>query len=131
MMDYGLPTTKLNTILSLESAARHARQQARRHGEFLRGPIPLSWLAQTYRLGKPAMGVAILLWFKAGCCRRMVELSVSERAYKDFGLRRETFTDGLRKLESAGLVTVERRRGCKPKAAIALHSPEIGSLVDP
>jgi hypothetical protein len=81
-----------------------------RPGEwFLRGPVPWPWLEIAARLPGRALAVALCLWREAGrqhrstikLCLRRVGLGVSEQSARR----------GLRALESAGLVTVERLPG--------------------
>ncbi len=97
-----------------------AQTRAPRHrrGEmFLRGPIPLDWIARASQLGGKALQVGIALWFVAGMKRTWsvpLNLSQSER----FGFDRFSGSRGLAVLEGAGLVRVERHPGRKPIVAI-------------
>ncbi len=73
---------------------------------FLRGPIPLAWLAAAGRLPTRALHVAVALAFLAGVSKTRVELKVSPKLMSDFGLDRFARYRALRDLEEAGLVTV-------------------------
>jgi len=85
-----------------------------RAGEaFLRGPVPVAWLAKACLAGHCATRVALALWFRAGVTRRR-EVSPSHATWQVFGLSRQAGHRGLRSLEAAGLVTVDRRRGRCP-----------------
>ncbi len=99
---------------------RVARTRIPRHrrGEmFLRGPIPLDWLAIASKLGGKSLHVGIALWFFAGIKRRRsvpLNLSQSER----FGFDRFSGSRALTALEQAGLVRLERYPGRKPVVTI-------------
>lgn len=117
-MEFGNPAPNLPDILAKSTQDRHNRQQVCRNGEFLRGPIPLSWLAVASQCGRLALTVGILLWFRKGCSGTTTGLTVSERQFTEFGLSRQTFAKGLCKLEAAGLVTVAREPGRKLRSTI-------------
>jgi DNA-binding transcriptional ArsR family regulator len=117
-MIYGTPAPDLDGILSKASQDRRHQQRERRTGEYLRGPVPLTWLSAAKRCGLLALTVGLLLWFRKGCTRSTDGLTVSERQYREFGLSRQTFAVGLSRLESAGLVTVERKAGRKSRITL-------------
>lgn len=80
---------------------------------FIKGPVPVPWLAAANRLSKSALALANVLWLLHGLngatsfrleparCR---ELSVTDTMKKR----------GLTDLENAGLIRVTRRRGMAP-----------------
>lgn len=108
--------------LSEASVARRHQQSQRRSREFLRGPVPINWLAHAARQGKLAQAAGILVWFRYGCLQTRhgdkLNLTVSANQYERFGLSATTFSRGLRKLEAAGLITVSRSPGRKPQISI-------------
>lgn len=94
-----------------------------RKADFLDGPLPLEWLARAARLRGSALVVGLTLWrLRREVKRRVVVLSHS--AYEHFGLNRQTARRGLRGLESAGLVQVERRPGHAPRVRV-LPAPQV------
>ena len=96
-------------------------RRAPRHkpGEkFLKGPIPWEWLTRAARQPGRALHVAIELWRWAGIKRtREVSLSLSSAA-QELGTSRSALSRGLRALEVAGLVSVERKAGRKPTVTL-------------
>jgi hypothetical protein len=78
---------------------------------FLRGPIPLDWLARALAEGRAATAVALHLWFLVGVHNSWtvrVNLSRLKVASK---MAPTSASDGLRRLEAAGLVHVARKPG--------------------
>jgi hypothetical protein len=78
---------------------------------FLRGPIPLDWLARAFAEGRAAIAVALHLWFLAGVHNSStvrVNLSRLKVAPK---MAPSSASDGLKRLEAAGLVHVARKPG--------------------
>ena len=116
----------------IAAAMQKGRTKLPRHTpgqEFLRGPIPLAWLAQAAALRGKALAVALAIWFKAGATKcptvrlgraLLVKVSVSRKA----GYR------GLAALESAGLVVVERHPGRCPVVTICDVAPRHRSPTD-
>jgi hypothetical protein len=91
-----------------------------RHGpkeEFLRGPIPLSWLTPATRLSGKALALALALWFQSGRknCR---EVTLSSPILERFHVNRKALYRGLDSLEAAGLVSVAKRKGKNPTVTI-------------
>ncbi len=124
MNEYGTSAPNLASIVSEPTKQRHAQQLQRRNEEFLRGPIPLWWLAAATRCGKLALSVGLLIWFRWGCnrSRGREAVTVSARQYQSFGLSSDTFSRGLKKLEAAELAIVDRQPGRKPRIAPNLRS---------
>jgi hypothetical protein len=76
--------------------------------------IPWGWQVTALRLKKPsAVAVGIVLWHEAGL-KRTDTVKLSRRLYEEVGLSRNGYNTGLKLLEMAGLVTVERRHGKSP-----------------
>jgi hypothetical protein len=87
---------------------RPPRHQA---GEpFLRGPIPWAWLDRAGRQTGRALAVGLVLWQRSGVTgNRTVRLCQS--SLSDLGLNEATTRRGLRALEAAGLVAIQRLPG--------------------
>ena len=88
---------------------------------FLRGPIPLRWLAAAGRLGGKALHIGIYAWYLAGLHDSMcVKLSTSK--LQEFGVGRQAAYKALATLEHHHLLFVERRPGCCPVVTLVLRS---------
>jgi len=90
---------------------------------FIKGPIPVAWLARAYRAGAGAgMVIGAALWFQSGMrLNRTVRLTNKE--VERWGLSRQSKWKALAALEKAGLVKVDRRRSTSPMITI-LVDPE-------
>jgi hypothetical protein len=87
--------------------------------------IPLAWLAAAARItaSKFALHVAVLIYYRKGLTRRE-PVFVPSKLLAQFGVDRHGFYRALRSLETADLISVERRKGRKPLIAIvALSDP--------
>jgi hypothetical protein len=91
----------------------HQQQQ-----QFLKGPIPLNWLAAAASLPGKSLAVAVALWYQAGLTKSREGLAVTPRLLRRFGINRYAGYRGLGLLELAGLVSVDRHRGRCPRVAI-------------
>ena len=90
-------------------------------GKFLRGPIPLHWLAQAEHLSGKCLAVGVVLWFLRGLKDKST-FTLEKRWCEQFGLGRGAVRRCLTRLEEAGLISVERRPGCSPVVSIHEHS---------
>lgn len=85
--------------------------------KFLKGPVPWSWIKAAARLPGSALTVGLTLWRLSGATKsKTVHLANSETEV--LGVGRSANSRALLALEQAGLVIVERRPGCLPKATI-------------
>lgn len=84
---------------------------------FLRGPIPWRWLEAAARLPGRAFVVGVVLWHLAGLRRhRTVRLTPSKT--RSLGLSPRVTRRGLKALEGASLIAVDRHRGRSPDVTI-------------
>ena len=91
-------------------------------GEFLKGPIPLTWLTQASTLpGKAPLSVALATWFEVGR-RRSHEITLTTAICKRFGVNRKAKYRGLSSLEEAGLVSVQRQSRKNPIVTVLLQN---------
>jgi hypothetical protein len=82
----------------------------RRRERFLKGPIPWAWLDRAGQLPGRALAVGLILWLKAGMAgKRTVRLCQSRP--DGLGLNQDSTRRGVRALERAGLIMVQRRPG--------------------
>lgn len=81
---------------------------------FIKGPVPLDWLAPVLSLpGKGILAVCLALWFKRGLERSVGGLTLSGDDLRLFGVSRWTYYRSLERLEELGLVSVVRKPGAK------------------
>jgi hypothetical protein len=112
--DYGAAS-----IDELPSAPRPGQRRRLRVEPFLRGPIPLAWLATAAQLRKPALPAGLGLWFVRGVSKKTGPVRVSAALRKKVGLSAGQMLRGLRALEGAGLVRfVKDGRGRCPVVEI-------------
>jgi len=104
--------------LSGPSKQRREAKCRQQHKQFLKGPIPLIWLATAAGLPGKALAVAVALRYRAGLEKSMDGLAVTPRLLLRFGVSRFAGYRGLASLERAGLVSVERRDGRCPRVTI-------------
>ena len=100
------------------------KQRVPRHraGEkFLKGPVPLTWLALAGQQPGKALHVAIVLRFLAGVAGNST-VALSGAVLATFGVDRRAGHRGLGALERAHLVTVQRHRGRQPRVTL-LEAP--------
>lgn len=98
-------------------------------GEFVKGPIPLPWLATASMLpGKAALVVALAVLFESGR-RKSPEVKLTTDILRRFGVNRKAKYSGLKALENAALVRVHREPRRNPVVTILeLHGePDGGS----
>ncbi len=100
------------------SAANISKPPRPKHKEkFLRGPIPLNWLSHAATLPGRSLHVAIAVWFMAGLKNARI-VPMSNITALQFGLDRNAKYRALEWLESADLISVQRKAGCAPVVTI-------------
>lgn len=121
--DYGADSAH-----ELPPPPRPGRQRRLRAEPFLRGPIPLEWLARAAVLRKPALPAGLGLWFVRGVSRKTGPVRVSAAIRKKMRLSAGQMLRGLRALEGAGLVRFVRdgRGRCPVVEIVAQLRPEGG-----
>jgi len=101
--------------------ARRGTRQGRKvspfQGKFIAGPIPVSWVCQMKRLGVTTLLVGLALWHIKGL-RKSNTFVVSNLMLRDWGIQPDAKSRALRKLERAGLITVERRGKRSPQVTL-------------
>jgi len=100
------------------SSPNETKLPRHRLGEkFLKGPIPLLWLAAAAKQPGRALHVGIAVWFLAGIKRNAV-IALSSSILVSFGVNRHAVYRGLKALERAGLVSVVRKPGRLPQVTL-------------
>ena len=87
---------------------------------FLNGPIPLWWLTQAVALPGKALALGVALWWLHGMSKDGF-VKLTGKALVAMNVSRDAATDGLRRLEADGLVSVQRAKGKRPVVHI-IHS---------
>ena len=103
------------TTGGLEAAEKRLRNRLPQPatGElFIKGPIPLSWLAKAAGLPGKSIHVALAAWFK--CSVEGNGAVLPRKTLQMFHVDRNTGRRALRRLEAAGLLHVERHPGRAP-----------------
>ncbi len=77
---------------------------------FLRGPIPLAWLAEAAKLPGKTINVAIAIWWHHGMAGGK-PFKLTKMVLNSLNVGRDAATAGLNNLEQAGLIKVERKQG--------------------
>ena len=85
--------------------------------EFVRGPLPVDWLARAAALPGQALAVGLAIWFRRGIERRLT-FPLYPSALGRFHVNRWSSYRALTALEKAGLATVQRQRGRSPVVTI-------------
>ena len=111
---------ELPSTLSEASKRRRSTATRRHQGEFLAGPIPLTWLTKAASLPGKALAVGVAIWFKARVSRSQT-VKIGRPLMKKFHVGRGATARCLKALESAGLITVERHAGRCPVVTIRLE----------
>jgi hypothetical protein len=84
---------------------------------FLKGPIPMSWLQAAAVLPGRALHVGLAIWHLVGL-RSSETVLLSGFVLKGLHVDRYATRRALRSLEGAGLVSVERHRGRRPRVTV-------------
>ena len=94
------------------------------HKRFLKGPIPLDWLAAAAQLPGKAINVGLALWWLAGMSKTGV-LKLTRQSQIAMNISKDAERDGLRRLQRAGLIEIAARPGQRHSIRIikefALH----------
>lgn len=89
-----------------------------RKRRFIRGPIPADWIERAARLPGKALHVALMIRYLDGFEQTgTVKLRPSVR--DAYGIDRFSCARALGHLETAGLITVRRKRGASPLVTIS------------
>lgn len=96
----------------------------KRTGEaFLRGPIPLEWLAEAANLPGKALHVSMALWYRASL-KKNGTISLGNGLLAGFGVKPDAKRRALLELEEAGLIKVTRQKSRNPLVTLLPHLPD-------
>jgi hypothetical protein len=82
-------------------------------GWFLKGPVPLGWLAAAAKLPGRALHVGIVIWFRSGLTGGS-PVRLSQAHVAPFGIDRYAKRRAMVELEAAKLISVRRALGRSP-----------------
>lgn len=114
-LDLDLPTKRLQFDAVTKTLAT-----APKRAPFLRGPIPLEWLGVAASLPGKTLNVAIALWWRHGMAKGQ-PFKLTRTALKAMNVERDAESAGLKRLEQAGLIRVERKPGRRPTILILMQ----------
>jgi DNA-binding transcriptional ArsR family regulator len=106
-----------NAAIPLHGVKGKGRRASPIRGKFIAGPIDVSWVCQAAQLGRTALLVGLALWHLRGL-RRTESFIVSNLMLKDWGVQPDAKRRSLLKLESAGLITVQRQGKRSPQVTL-------------
>lgn len=92
-------------------------EQAKVRKWFIKGPIPGPWLVRAGKVSGVALRVGLAIWYLRGA-NRSKTVKPTWWVWAKFNLPPDSARRGLRALEQAGLVKVERQPGCCPVVSI-------------
>ena len=96
------------------------RKLPRHHGNehFIKGPIPLDWIAMAAKLPGKSCQVGNALWYLAGLNNSVPTIKLTQTVLNKFGVTRHCKYRALRCLEQAKLITLNRTHGKNPTVTI-------------
>ncbi|NBT36087.1 MAG: hypothetical protein EBT03_11245 [Betaproteobacteria bacterium] len=103
----------------LPTSRNPVKHQARQLEPFLRGPVPIAWLARAASLRKPALTAGLCLWFQRGVKGSSGPIEVRAHVRRRLNISAGQMLRGLRALEAASLIRFEKSgRGRCPTVQI-------------
>ena len=117
-----VPARKVDTR-GPEGQARAAKREA----QFIKGPLPLGWVAAAAKAGHPlALPVLLALKYKADTLRQPW-VKPPAAVLRLLGVDKDARSRAVAALERAGLIEVCRRRGRPPLVRLVPWAPRPGS----
>lgn len=104
------PEDLLVSVIRLHYDRSHAKSTVRSNRPFIRGPIPIDWIAAASGLPGKTLNTALALWWLSGM-KNHNEVKMSKQALAYFGVSEDAYRDALCRLEQARLIDVRRRPG--------------------
>jgi len=86
---------------------------------FLKGPIPLEWLGRASALPGKTLNVAIAVWWRHGMAKGK-PFKLTQTALRHLSVERDAASEGLARLERAGLIHVVQKPGQRPTISIVV-----------
>src|SRR3954467_6189961 len=119
----GVPDA-LIPVRPLGSSGPEGRARAtRREAQFIKGPLPLGWIATAAGAGHPhALPVLLALKYKTDTLRQPW-VKPPAAVLRLLGVDKDARSRAIAALERAGLVQVQRRRGRPPLVRLVAWAP--------
>ena len=114
---------QIDQVTASQRGTRQGRSVSPVKGKFIAGPIPVSWVCQAGRLGIKPLLVGLALWHIRGL-RKNHTFIVSNLMLRDWGIQPDAKRRALRKLQGAGLITVERQGKRSPQATLLVKNSD-------
>lgn len=89
------------------------RQKARIRKRFIKGPIPVPWMAKAFSLTPSAEKCAVALCYQRGLYRKD-EFKIEPARFRELGIDETARRRGLNELERAGLISLQKRASKTP-----------------
>jgi len=112
--DAGIPAKRLKFVKSEVGSGYAATPNT---PPFIKGPISVAWLSQAAALPGKALHLALAIHWLTGM-NKGAPVKVSKKALTHFCISTDAYRDGLKRLETAGLITVARLPGQSPNVRI-------------
>jgi DNA-binding transcriptional ArsR family regulator len=117
-------------VARLKDGTPRGRRVSLLRSKFIKGPLDFVWFSKARQLGVTALWVGLGLWFLRGL-RRSNNFPVSNLMLREWGIKPDAKTRALRKLEKAGLITVERRGKRSPRVTLVVGNTSNGGRSPP
>jgi len=106
---------RTGSVFSPEAYEQHhsERRTARARERFIKGPIPVHWIAQAFSLTPSAGKCAVALFYQRGLSRRD-EFKIEPSRFVELGVDKTARHRGLLELEQAGLIACQRQKSKTP-----------------
>ena len=111
------------SIMSLDSSILKRVPKSRQYKEYVRGPLPLKWFQSASSISRTAGVVGLIIWKIAyqrklwghGSQRRTSGyIKVTNQTCMKWGICGNSKNTALRRMEEAGLIRLETKRGRSP-----------------
>ena len=110
------PRERIPEKLSDATKKRWADRRQQKGQQFI-AAIPLAWIGPTFTMTPNATRLALAIWFQSKRSRSK-EVSIGAKLLAQFGIGRKVAYRLLGKLELAGMVEVDRKRGRVPRVTV-------------
>ncbi|MDF1659430.1 MAG: hypothetical protein P1U58_17575 [Verrucomicrobiales bacterium] len=89
------------------------RQEVRMRWRFIKGPIPVPWIAKAFSLTPSAEKCAVALCYQRGLCRKH-EFKIEPARFRELGIDDTARHRGLRALDQASLIRLQKQTSKTP-----------------
>ena len=104
------PEDQLLPVVRIYYDGTGSNRSYRSDRPFIKGPIPMDWIAAAAGLPGKTLNAALALWWLSGM-KDHSEFKVTRQALAFLRVSDDAYRDALSRLEDARLVTVHRRPG--------------------